>query len=92
MALHFTTGAGLTFHVDGSPYLIPYPTWGDLEQLEAFGGNGTENIKLFREFIARRSDQRTIDAIDKLSTANAVDLFKAWFGADQGEDEGGSPQ
>lgn len=86
--LSFTT-TPFTFQVDGSAYTLPRLGFGDLEKTATIGAqlsdNPAEGVKLVRELLEKRADERTMQAIDTLPVGDVIKLIRAWIGLTPGE-------
>lgn len=85
--LSFDTQTPYSFEVDGKPYTLPRPTFGEAEELlVAFtNAKGDAVLTVAREVFQKRADDRTMKAIESLGFKQVGQLFRDWLGGEPGE-------
>lgn len=96
--LSFSKPAPYSFEFDGKPYTLKALTFDDIDAATAVMGlEPQEQSRGLREFIAKRADKRTMEAIGNLPIPDVQTLFLDWTGIKSagvtpGESEGSPTQ
>lgn len=90
MVTEFSTASNRhNFVIDGQPYFLNKVAFGDLDIADQIANTPPEQVPaLARDLISRFGDERTVAAINKLSIADAGQLFREWMGITPGESSG----